>query len=326
MGNLVKITRLFLAFLVGTSMLTGQELSKFHFERPALGTTVAITCYASDSLNAALVSKVAFGILDSFNLIFSDYNPESEIMRVERRPKEWIPVSDPLFDLIEKAKKIGVQTEGNFNIGIGALTSLWRPRLAKNEVLTKREVRRGKIKSDLANLHLSTDDQQVKFAVEGMRLDFGGIAKGYIGDHMGSAMEQHGLSSYLIDLGGDLVAGAAPPNEKGWKITIPWCEKIICIANRAVATSGPDFQFFVYKGQRYAHIIDPKTGWGVTNYFGTTVIAETGWEADALASAFSIMPLNKTQVMTDHSPVEAIIGVNEKFFCSKMFSSYLIDR
>jgi thiamine biosynthesis lipoprotein len=129
----------------------------------------------------------------------------------------------------------------------------------------------------------------------------------------------------LIDLGGDLVAGEPPPGQLGWKIDISWCDKVVLIKNGAIATSGPDFQFFVHKGQRYAQIINPRTGWGVLDFFGSTVIAKTGWEADGFASAFSILSLDQSAFFLQrNTDIAAIIGRDNELIQSDNFSSYIL--
>lgn len=327
MGNLVKIVGIIIAFASGPPQDYAQPLSKFFFERPALGSKATITCYTSDSLKASNVAKAAFMLLDSFDHIFSDYKNNSEIMRLTKsEPGKWIPISSPLYDLIKKSETINVATSGRFTIAIGALTQLWRRHLGHDKVPSKREIRRARRLANGKFYELSADSLAIKRKRQGLRFDFGGIAKGYIADQMGHTLREMGVSIFLINLGGDLVAGDTPPNQTGWKITIPWCDKVVNISNQAIATSGPDFQFFVHKGVRYAHIIDPTTGWGVPDYFATTVIAKYGWEADAYASALSILPLNQSrEILELKKEISSIIGVGNELLYSKNFSDYIVN-
>lgn len=292
-----------------------------------MGTTVSVSCYVLDTLKGLMAIDHAFQLLDSFNLIFSDYNPDSEILQIcsTYEVGESVQLSDPLFDLIGKAQEIGWLTDGSFNIAVGALTHLWRTYLADQKIPPRRLIRRFKKHLHQGNLQLIPPDKMILHKKD-MRLDFGGIAKGYIGDRMAARLRDEGIHIFLIDLGGDLVAGDAPPDSEGWKITISWCDQVVQIDNRAIATSGPDFQFFIYRGRRYAHIIDPQTGWGVSNLFGTTVIAEAGFLADALASAFSILPLSRTsEILSRKTDIAAIIGINNELISSDNFSDYVVS-
>jgi len=324
MLNLEKITGLVVAFALTTVTLVAQDLHRVYRERPALGTKISVTCYASDTLQVIGAIARAFDLVDSLNLIFSDYDPASEVMQLaaNRQARQGVKVSKPLYDLTARALEITELTGGSFNVAIGALTHLWRTFLAGNKIPPRCRIRRYRRHLASGNLQL-VEPSSLILKKKGMRLDFGGIAKGYIGDEMAKVLREEQIDRYLIDLGGDLVAGSAPPGQDGWNISIAWCRRVILVENRAIATSGPDFQFFVHKGQRYAHLIDPETGWGVSSFFGTTVIAKNGWQADALASAFSIMTLEESaEVLRRKTDIAALIGRDNELFQSDNFSSY----
>ncbi|NND33556.1 MAG: FAD:protein FMN transferase [Saprospiraceae bacterium] len=327
MGNLVKIVGLFTAFSSCLHLSLCQPLIKFAMERPALGSVASITCFGLDSMQMQQAAERAFYLLDSFDLIFSDYKQNSETMLLAEQPaKRWIPISPPLYDLIEMSQKISAKTDNRFTVKIGALTKLWRQSLAQNRIPPKSLIRRARKTVTRGMLQLADDTLLLKKNINGLRMDFGGIAKGYIADHMGKTMTEQGVPIFLINLGGDLLAGEAPPDQSGWKIDVSWCDKVIEINHAAIATSGPDFQFFVHKGVRYAHIIDPVTGWGVKNLFATTVIASTGWQADAFASAFTILPLDRSRAIIDEKiGLEAIIAVENELFQSQNFSHYIVN-
>lgn len=327
MLNLGKIIGILLAFTLTFVNTVAENLFPFTERRPALGSVISITCYANDSTTAREHFEMAFELVDSFNLVFSDYNPSSEILKICRQysPGKLNRVSDPLFDLIEKAQEIKKMTNGSFDIAIGALTNLWRSYLADNRIPPRRLIRRFRRHLDNNNIELQYPDL-LRLMKANMRLDFGGIAKGYIADQIANLLREQGIKIFLIDLGGDLVVGDPPPGSTGWKITISWCDKIVEVKNQAIATSGPDFQFFVHKGERYAHIIDPKTGWGVSHLFGSTVIADSGYEADALASAFSVSTLAQTKELLQRKvDIAAIIGINSELFESDNFSQYVVS-
>ncbi len=311
-----------------TGDLIAGDLFRVYREKPALGTKVSIVCYVRDTMLAIRSISEAFDLLDSFNMIFSDYNPESEVMLLaaNREARAGVTVSKPLYDLTAKALDINDLTGGSFNIAVGALTHLWRTYLGKEEIPPRCRIRKFRRHLRVEKLQL-VKPSQIKLGSKGMRLDFGGIAKGYIGDHMAEVLKNQKINSFLIDLGGDLIAGAAPPHQKGWKITVSWCDKVVLLENQAIATSGPDFQFFVHRGKRYAHIIDPRTGWGVSHFFGSTVIAPSGWEADALASAFSILTLDESsKIIRRKTVINALIGRDNELFLSDNFSSYLVPE
>ncbi len=326
MPNLLKLPLILVAWLFAAPEIIAQKFEKYVQTRNAMGTTVGITCYAQDSAKVSHVLDQAFYLIDSFNRIFSDYDPQSENLRITAsKPGTKIGISDPLADLLRKSMEIYEQTNGLFNVQMGALTHLWRSHLKQNKIPSRCKVRRN-LKNAAPHLVRLNKDDTIFFRRKNIRFDFGGIAKGYIGDHIAKLLRSEQIHRFMIDLGGDLVLGDAPPMQEGWKIDVTWCDKIVAVHNCAIATSGPDYQFFVHKGKRYAHIIDPATGWGVTHFFGSTVVAPSGWQADAYASALSIMTKNEIDKFLENiNTISAIIGRNNELFHSDNFFDYVIQ-
>jgi thiamine biosynthesis lipoprotein len=126
-----------------------------------------------------------------------------------------------------------------------------------------------------------------------MRLDLGGIAKGYILQEALRTLRAHGMTAALVEAGGDVVVGDAPPGKPGWKITTTgadptFAQRTQSLTNAALATSGPTAQFVEIDGGRYSHIIDPRTGLGVTSNRMVSVMAEDAAIADAVATALCV--------------------------------------
>jgi thiamine biosynthesis lipoprotein len=127
-----------------------------------------------------------------------------------------------------------------------------------------------------------------------MRIDLGGIAKGYILQDALAVLRRQGIPSAMIEAGGDLVVGDAPPGQAGWNVYVAsgdatMLKRARALTNAAVATSGGSEQFFEVKGVRYSHVIDPRTGLGVTGRHIVTVIADNAALADAAATALSVL-------------------------------------
>lgn len=308
----------------------GQEmhLKRYQFEAEKLGTTLYLTLYTTDALRAKKAAESCLAYVDSLNKIFSDYDPSSEIRQLCR---DYIvgapnPVSAPLSDLIQKSLWLSDETAGAFDVTIGALTKLWRRQLANDEIPRKKILRKMRKVVGSHQISLDTSQHLLYFKSPQMNLDFGGIGKGYIGDKMGEKLKSQGVMSYLLDMGGDLICGDPPPGKEHWSITIPWIDKTVQVANCAVATSGPDYQFFVHKGKRYAHIIDPSTGWGVEDIFSTTIIADTGWMADGFASACSILPPETSLQILNDNNMQGILGIGGRLYVSDKFDTYIVNE
>ena len=127
-----------------------------------------------------------------------------------------------------------------------------------------------------------------------MRLDLGGIAKGYVLQEALRVLDARGVPRALVEAGGDIVAGDAPPGRTGWRIDTPGADEAVttraaALTRAALATSGAAMQFVEIDGTRYSHIIDPRTGLGLTHHLTAHVIAGDGATADALATALSVV-------------------------------------
>lgn len=301
---------------------------RYQFEAEKLGTTLYLTLYARDASKAEAAAESCFALVDSLNQILSDYDPSSEIRQLCRDYVVGVPnpVSGPLSDITQKSIWISMQTDGAFDVTIGALSKLWREQLSRQQIPRKRVLRKTGKAVGYQQIALDTSRNELHFKRPQMNLDFGGIGKGYIGDKMGEMLKTQGITSFLLDMGGDLICGDPPPGKDHWSITIPWIDKTMQISNCAVATSGPDYQFFVHKGKRYAHIIDPATGWGVEDIFSTTIIAKTGWMADAFASACAIMPPETSlQILSAHN-MHGILGIRGRLYVSDKFDTYIVNE
>jgi thiamine biosynthesis lipoprotein len=139
---------------------------------------------------------------------------------------------------------------------------------------------------------INQEDGTIELRKAGMRLDLGGIGKGFAADRAIDTLRGEGITSCLVDLGGDIALADPPPGRPGWLVKVQHGDGTnlaLELANAGVATSGDTVQFVEIDGVRYSHILDPATCVGLTNRTAVTVIAPTGTQADALASAVSVL-------------------------------------
>ena len=153
-----------------------------------------------------------------------------------------------------------------------------------------------------------------------MRLDLGGIAKGYAADEALQVLRSHGLDRALVTLGGEVVAGSPPPGQPGWTVALrtPGGEqRPLSLNNAAASTSGDAEQWMEVAGQRYSHVFDPRTGQPLIGRRSVTVVAREGMVADALATALSVLGPGQGLALVESFPgaaalwVEAGAGVTE---------------
>jgi FAD:protein FMN transferase len=120
-----------------------------------------------------------------------------------------------------------------------------------------------------------------------MRIDFGGIAKGYACDEAMRMLSDAGIANGLIEMGGDIAVRGRPPGAAGWTITIPSLRREMVLTDCAISTSGDTEQFIEIGGRRYGHIVDLRTGYGTVGRVQATVIAPSGLDTDPWATALS---------------------------------------
>ena len=259
-----------------------------------MGSRCRIVVYAPSEREAARAADDAFGRVSALNSILSDYDPNSEASRLAAgAPRVWHTVSPELADVLRLSHEVHDASDGAFDPAIGRLTLLWRAAKRTGALPADNDLDAALRASGSEHVEVHPHDDRVRFDTTGLVLDFGGIGKGYAADEALRVLASHGLRSALIDFGGDLVLGDPPPDHPdGWLVTVrtgldePRSVRLSC---RAVATSGDLEQFVEIDGTRYAHIIDPRTGLGLTRRTAATVIAPSGWLADALASAACVL-------------------------------------
>lgn len=244
---------------------------------------------------AEQAAKSAFREAHRLNTIFSDYDSESELSRFVSNSKvnQFFNLSSELSYILNESQKLAIETQGCFDVTLGPLSRLWRIARFKKKMPDQIKLKHAIARVGYQNLIIRPDRQLGKILKDNMVIDLGGIAKGYTADSMLKILRNQGVKRVLIDAGGDLVIGDAPRNRKGWKIEIGGHKHpelpILHLANTAVATSGDIEQSVLINGITYSHLIDPRTGLGLTHKSQVSVIAPTGIEADSLASASLVM-------------------------------------
>jgi thiamine biosynthesis lipoprotein len=250
---------------------------RFEGVEPHMGTLVRITIYASD----ASPMKAAFRRIAELDEKLSDYKPDSELNTLCRTHDQAVKVSEDLFRVLEASLRLSKITDGAFDITIGPVTHLWR--------LGKTPDAETMARVGWQNLVLNKKYRTAELKLAGMQLDLGAIAKGYAGDEALNTLRGLGVRRALIAVSGDIVAGDAPPGTRGWKIKLEPAGGEILLRNAAISTSGDTEQTRLIGGVRYSHIIDPRTGLGLTSSIAVTVVARRGLEADPIATAVSVL-------------------------------------
>ena len=276
-------------FMLSTVTLYSQRWHKLSFEHPQMGTLFKITVYAQDTQKVTNTVQKAFQRIDALNLVFSDYTPQSEIsqLTVNYPVNQWLNISKDLHQVLRFSQKTSRKSKGVFDVTIGPLSKLWRRAFRRKSFPDSDKIEAALKRVNYKCLQIHPRKSLVKFKCESIQFDFGAIAKGYSVDKVAELLIQQNFRHFLIDGGGDLYAGIAPPGQTGWRIQLP-NQDTMQIQNQAIATSGDQFKFLEWQGKRYSHIIHPKTGLGIQQPKTISVLAPTCMESDVWASILSI--------------------------------------
>ena len=286
-----------LAVILGAACADNGDLQRYEASRPSMGTLFEITLYASDATSAQRAFDAAFARVEELNGIFSDYDSDSEANRLCRAAPMEHPtqVGKEMGTVLAKSLRLSERTDGAFDVTVGPLSRLWRRARRRKELPSTERLEQAVAATGYRHVRLDSENGTVQLLVPDMRLDFGAIAKGFAADEAVATIRKLGIRRALVNAGGDIAMSDAPPDQTGWRIGIaPLAasdppSRFLRLANCGIATSGDAWQFVEIEGNRYSHIVDPRTGIGTTDRSSVTVVARDCTTADSLASAVTVL-------------------------------------
>jgi len=287
----------------------GSGWERCEFVEPHMGTLFRIVLFTPHPATSQEAARTAFDRISALNRILSDYDSESELMRLCRHPfGKPVPVSTDLFTVLQRSQELAELTHGAFDVTLGPLVRLWRE-TRRTGALPDSAARAQATRSvGFAHLHLDSSTRTVTLTKSGMQLDFGGLAKGYAADEALALLTQLGFTRAMVAAGGDLALGDPPPGKTGWKIELaPFGSATdtpltLLLAHCGVSTSGDTEQFVEIDGERYSHIVNPTTGLGLTKPIAVTVIARNATLSDGLATACSVLDIDGVRSLVGRTP------------------------
>lgn len=294
-------------------------LKRFEFSQAKMGTTFRIVLYAPDEVAAKQGSDAAFARIEELNGIFSDYSAESELSKLcAAAGGPAVKVSPELFDILSASEKAAKQSDGAFDVTIGPLIKLWRLSRSQKTLPLPERIAAAKERSGIGLMKLDAANSSVRLEKAEMRLDLGGIAKGYAADEALIVLRGQGLTRALIAGGGDIRVGKAPPDcppdQIGWKVAVAPLDpkekstEFLLLEDAAVSTSGDAEQHVEIGGVRYGHIVDPKTGLGMNCRRSVTVVAPNGTTSDWMDTAVYVLGAERGMKM-----IEEEFGISALF-------------
>jgi hypothetical protein len=311
---MMKITKssifriLFLLFLiVGSIYIIRQQntMPYQHNEGQIFGTTYHITYQSDKDLHREILQR-----LQLVDQTFSTFNDESIISKINRN--EPVKLNQMFIEVFDLAKTVSKDTHGAFDITVAPLVNVWGFGFKSGTPPTK---------AVIDSLRHLTGYEKVKLIGSKVRkqdprimLDCSAIAKGYGSDVVAQYLRSRDVENFMIEIGGEIVVQGNSDKRLPWKIGVTKptddstqvnneLQTVLNVSNTAMATSGNYRRFYYKNGKKYAHTIDPKTGYPVQhNILSATVLANTCAKADAYATSFMVLGLEKTQQVLQHHP------------------------
>ena len=286
-----------------------------------MGASITLTIFHEDAQNLLLQSEQ---LLHLYKNRFSANDIDSELMEINLQAgKKAVQVHPDLFELIELGKKHSIAVNSHLNIAIGPLVQTWRIGFSDAKLPSKEEIQTLLQITNPEDIVLDHSKQEVYLSKVGMRIDLGALAKGYIADKLKEFLEEQGVQSGMINLGGNILTiGENPTYQRPWRIGIqnPILDRgehvaVIAISDASVVTSGIYERQLVVDGKTYHHIFDRKTGYPMeTEVASLTIVAKKSVDCEIWTTRlFGQNPYNIIEEIEQQPGLEAfVITKNQK--------------
>lgn len=326
---------LFIAFFHFSS--ANGQYKKYTYYADKMGSPLKLIIGAKkehiDSVQSTQLAQETLRFIDSLNHILSDYDSLSELSLINHQAGNGFqPISPLLEEILLIAQNAYYQTKGAYNIAIGPLSLLWRNARQEKVFPSKAQIIEAQKLIAFDQIIIDSIKHQIYIPNKAMRLDLGSLGKGFVAQKAINFLQNKGVQYAMIDAGGKIVT-LAPVNEY-WQIGINRLREknktiatSIRLSNQAVSTSGDAFQFYMYNGHRYSHIINPLSGYGIEIPKNVTVIASNGVTADWLSTACSLLTVRESIQLAAKYNAQILIAIQKgktiQYFKSKGFDAYL---
>ena len=322
-GNINRISQpsslLFLCLLaVAAPLARASDPGLAHVRRAhyVMGTVFEIEAYGQDAERTAAAVGEAFAAIRRADELLSDYRDDSELSRLNRDgAKGLVPLSADLFAVLQKSVEYSRFTGGAFDITVGPAVDAWRRASKEGHMPVGAERSRWLSLVGHSLLRLDESQRAARFARPGMRVDLGGIGKGWAVDRAAEILRRRGIERALISAGtSSIYALGAPPGQAAWKVAIRHPQReddhlaVVLLRDESLSTSASYEQTHDVAGKMYSHILDPRTGWPVEAMWSSTVIAREATESDALSTAAFVLGLERAEAMLRERGLAAVLA------------------
>ena len=284
-----------------------------------MGSRFDITVVAENEKLSNQYIDLAVDEISRIEKIISSWDPNSQTSLVNYNAGiKPVKVDKELFDLIERSIKISKLTDGAFDVSYASMDRIWKFDGSMTQMPPKETILKSVEKVGYKNIILNKEELTIYLKLKGMKIGFGAIGKGYAADKAKELLISKGVKAGIINVSGDMNTWGKQPNDSNWMVAItnPMDDSksygLLPVNNSAVVTSGNYEKYVILNDKRYAHIIDPRTGYPVHGILSVTVFAPKAELADALATSVFVMGveagINRINQLPD---IECIIVDND---------------
>ena len=300
-----------------------QETYLLEIARDAMAVEFQVLLNASQQSAAAESAVAALDLVERLEAQLTVYRESSEVSRINQRAFEEAVVVEPrLFALFQLALQISRETGGAYDMTSGPLSKVWGFYRRQGRMPGESEIADALSRVGYHNVLLDEAARTIRFGVAGMELNLGGIGKGHALDRMSEVLRRDGVEHFLLHGGHSSVLACgsragSTAEQPGWTVGLAHPlrpgERLaeFRLHHQALGTSGSGTQYFYHQGERYGHIIDPRTGRPAGAVLSSTVIASSAAEADALSTAFYVGGIDLAQSYCQSHPEIASVLVTQ---------------
>ena len=313
--------------LFGCFSATSQVLCKRTVK--LMGSRFDITIVANDSLTAERNIDTVIAEVTRIEYLISDWKPNTQISEVNRNAGiAPVKVSAEVFALTERALRLSKITNGAFDISFAAMDRIWKFDGSMTQMPTPEAVNKSVEKVGYRNIILNKRNSTIYLKRKGMKIGFGALGEGYAADRCRKMMLARGIKAGIVNGSGDMSTWGKRPDGSNWKIGItnPMKEDtifaVVPLVKSAVVTSGSYEKFVVFNGKRYAHIINPVTGYPATGLCSVTVFGPSAERANGFSTSIMVLGKAKGLMLIKNNPQYSCILIDDK---GMIFSSPTIN-
>ena len=319
--------------IIGTVLIIRQQQSTPYQKNAGLifGTTYSVTYQCGEDLQEEIEAE-----LKKVDDEFSMFNSQSIVARLNNG--EQPELSNDFIDVFKLARQVSEDTNGAFDITVAPLVNAWGFGFKHEQMPSKEQV--DSLRELISYRYVTLKDKTITMQKPGMMLDFSAIAKGYGVDVVARLLERHDIKNYMVEIGGEITTRGINPERVPWRIGVNKpsedalnenheLQTILNVTDKSMATSGNYRNFYVKGGKKYAHTIDPKTGYPVQHsLLSATVLTDRCAKADAYATSFMVLGMDGAKkILERHKELMAyLIYTDNKGNLSVWYSPSLKDK